>query len=154
MEKMETGYALIQATKPQSLGYGLNDSPAGLAAWIVEKFHGWSDCGGNIETKFTKDELLTNIMIYWITQTINSSMRLYYEAHATGWKGPDGKVTVPTGFTLSPIEGGLPRKWAEQFEQSFNVTHWNVMPSGGHFLALEEPELLVKDIRKFFRDLR
>jgi pimeloyl-ACP methyl ester carboxylesterase len=70
MEKMETGYALIQATKPQSLGYGLNDSPAGLAAWIVEKFHGWSDCGGNIETKFTKDELLTNIMIYWITQTI------------------------------------------------------------------------------------
>ncbi|MFC1633942.1 epoxide hydrolase family protein [Planctomycetota bacterium] len=155
MEKMETGYALIQATKPQSLGYGLNDSPAGLAAWIVQKFHGWSDCGRNIETKFTKDELLTNIMIYWITQSITSSMRLYYEARATGWKlVPEEKVTVPTGFTLSPIEGQLPRKWVEQFEQSFNVTHLNVLPSGGHFLALEEPDLLVKDIRKFFRDLR
>jgi pimeloyl-ACP methyl ester carboxylesterase len=155
MEKMETGYAVIQSTKPQSLGYGLNDSPAGLAAWIVEKFHRWSDCGGNIEKKFTKDELLANIMIYWITQTITSSMRLYYEARASGWKlVPEEKVTVPTGFTLSPIEGQLPRKWVEYFEQSFNVTHWNVLPSGGHFLALEEPDLLVKDIRKFFRNLR
>jgi hypothetical protein len=81
---MEIGYALIQATKQQSLGYGPNDSPAGLAARIVEKFHGWSDCDGNIEKKFTKDELLTNIMIYWITQTITSSTRLYYEIHAQG----------------------------------------------------------------------
>jgi pimeloyl-ACP methyl ester carboxylesterase len=154
MEKMETGYALIQSTKPQSLGYGLNDSPAGLAAWIVEKFHGWSDCGGNIEKKFTKDELLTNIMIYWITQTITSSMRLYYETHAQGWNtGPEEKVSVPTGFTLSPIEGGLPRKWVEEFEKSFNVTRLNVLPSGGHFIALEEPDLLLKDIRTFFRDL-
>jgi len=151
MEKMETGYALIQATKPQSLGYGLNDSPAGLAAWIIEKFYRWSDCGSNIETKFTKDELLTNIMIYWITQTITSSMRLYYEAHATGWKGPDEKVTVPTGFALSPFEPQLHRN---SFEETFNVTHWNVMPSGGHFAALEEPDSLVNDIREFFRDLR
>jgi len=151
-DDMETGYAAIQSTKPQSLGYALNDSPAGLAAWIVEKFHKWSDCGGNIETKFTKDELLTNIMIYWVTQTITSSMRIYYEARTTGWKlVPEEKVTVPTGFTLSSIEPQMPRKWVEE---SFNVTHWNVMPSGGHFAALEEPDLLVKDIRKFFRDLR
>jgi pimeloyl-ACP methyl ester carboxylesterase len=84
-EDMETGYAAIQSTKPQSLGYALNDSPCGLAAWIVEKFRGWSDCGGNVERRFTKDVLLTNIMIYWVTQTITSSMRLYSEARATGW---------------------------------------------------------------------
>ncbi|MHC4455797.1 MAG: epoxide hydrolase family protein [Planctomycetota bacterium] len=151
-EDTETGYAAIQSTKPQSLGYALNDSPAGLAAWIVEKFHRWSDCDGNVETRFTKDELLTNIMIYWVTQTITSSMRLYYEARASGWKLlPDQKVTVPTGCILSPIEPQLPRKWVEE---SFNVTHWTVMPSGGHFAALEEPDLLVKDIRAFFRDLR
>ena len=132
----------------------MNDSPAGLAAWIVEKFHRWSDCGGNIEKKFTKDELLTNIMIYWVTQTIISSMRIYYEFRA-GLKEPDEKVTVSTGFTLSPFVGVLPqKKWIEQFEQSFNVTHLNVLPSGGHFIALEEPDLLVKDIRAFFRDIR
>ncbi len=151
-DDMEGGYAAIQSTKPQSLGYALNDSPAGLAAWIVEKFHKWSDCGGNVEKKFTKDELLTNIMIYWVTQSITSSMRIYYEARATGWKlVPEEKVTVPTGCTLSPIEPQLPRKWVEE---SFNVTHWTVMPSGGHFVAFEEPEFLVKDTRKFFRTLR
>lgn len=151
-EDLETGYAVIQATKPQSLGYALNDSPAGLAAWIVEKFHGWSDCGGNVEKKFTKDELLTNIMIYWVTQTITSSMRLYYEIRATGPKSvPEEKVTVPTGFTLSR---SVPQMHRKSIEESYNVTYWNVMPSGGHFAALEEPELLVKDIRKFFRDLR
>ena len=151
-DDMETGYAAIQSTKPQSLGYGLNDSPAGLAAWIVEKFRRWSDCGGNIETKFTKDELLTNIMIYWITESITSSMRIYYEARTTGWKlVPDEKVTVPTGCLLSPLEPQLPRKWVEN---SFNVTHWSVMPKGGHFAALEEPDLLVDDIRTFFRNLR
>jgi len=152
MAEMEGGYVAIQSTKPQSLGYALNDSPAGLAAWIIEKFHRWSDCGGNVETKFTKDELLTNIMIYWVTQTIASSMRLYYEARASGWKLlPEEKITVPTGFALSPIEPQLPRKWVEE---SFNVTRWTVMPSGGHFAALEEPGLLVEDIREFFRDLR
>jgi len=152
VEETETGYAAIQSTKPQSLGYGLNDSPAGLAAWIVEKFHRWSDCGGNIEKRFTKDILLTNIMIYWITQTITSSMRLYSEARASGWKLlPEEKITVPTGFILSPIEPQLPREWVEK---SFNVTRWTVMPSGGHFVALEEPDLLVEDVRGFFRGLR
>lgn len=152
MAEMETGYVAIQSTKPQSLGYALNDSPTRLAAWIVEKFHRWSDCGGNVETRFTKNEILTNIMIYWITQTITSSMHLYYEARASGWKLlPEEKIIVPTGFALSPIEPQLPRK---QVEKSFNVTHWIVMPSGGHFAAFEEPDLLVKDIRNFFRNLR
>jgi pimeloyl-ACP methyl ester carboxylesterase len=151
-EEMETGYAAIQSTKPQSLGYALNDSPVGLAAWIVEKFYRWSDCDGNVETRFTKDGLLTNIMIYWVTQTITSSMRLYYEARASGWKLlPEEKITVPTGFALFPAEPQLPRKWVEE---SFNVTHWTVMPSGGHFAALEEPDLFVEDVRGFFRDLR
>jgi microsomal epoxide hydrolase len=151
-QETETGYAAIQSTKPQSLGYALNDSPAGLAAWIAEKFRAWSDCGGDIETRFTKDELLTNIMIYWITGTITSSMRIYYEARASGWKLlPDDKIDVPCGFALPPAEPQLPRRWVEA---SFNVTHWTVMPRGGHFVALEEPDLLVEDIRTFFRNLR
>ena len=151
-EDTETGYVSIQSTKPQSLGYALNDSPAGLAAWIVEKFHRWSDCAGNVEARFTKDELLTNIMIYWITQTITSSMRIYYEARASGWKLlPDGKIEAPTGFALFPVEPQLPREWVEA---SFNVARWTAMPKGGHFPALEEPDLLVEDIRALFRDLR
>ena len=149
---LEGDYVAIQSTKPQSLGYALNDSPAGLAAWIIEKFRGWSDCDGNVEKRFTKDELLTNIMIYWVTQNITSSMRLYYEVRASEWKLlPEEQITVPTGFALSPIDQQVPRK---QVGKSFNVTHWTVMPSGGHFPALEEPDLLVKDIRTFFRDLR
>ena len=149
---LEGDYVAIQSTKPQSLGYALNDSPAGLAAWIVEKFRGWSDCRGNVEKRFTKDELLTNIIIYWVTQTITSSMRSYYEARASEWKLlPEERITVPTGFALSPIDAQIPRK---QVEKSHNVVHWKVMPSGGHFAALEEPDLLVEDIREFFRKLR
>jgi pimeloyl-ACP methyl ester carboxylesterase len=151
-EHTESGYAAIQSTKPQSLGYALNDAPAGLAAWIVEKFHRWSDCGGDVETSFTKDELLTNIMIYWVTQTITSSMRLYYEERAAGWPGLDVEyVALPTGCALFPVEPHLPRKWVEK---SYNVTRWTEMNSGGHFPALEEPDLLVNDIRAFFQDLR
>ncbi len=149
----ETGYQRIQGTKPQSLGYGLTDSPAGLAGWIVEKFRAWSDCGGDVESRFTKDELLTNIMIYWINGNITSSMRLYYESMKTRRFGPpDGYVKVPTGFAVFPAElTRLPRSWADN---SFNVTHWTEMPRGGHFAAIEEPGLLVEDIRSFFRDLR
>ena len=147
----EGNYVAIQSTRPQSLGYALNDSPAGLAAWIVEKFRNWSDCDGKVEKRFTKDELLTNITIYWITQTATSSMRIYYEVRKTGWKFiPDEKITVPAGFILNRLEPQIPRKQIEEF---FRVTHWNVIPSGGHFLTLEEPDLLVKDIRTFFRDL-
>jgi pimeloyl-ACP methyl ester carboxylesterase len=147
----EGGYIMIQGTKPQTLAYGLNDSPVGLAAWIVEKFRGWSDCHGNVEQRFTKDELLTNIMIYWITETINSSIRGYYE----GMHGQAGEAAhpnqVPVGMAVFPIDNPTPRETAERF---LNIQHWTQMPRGSHFAALEEPELLVADIRTFFRPLR
>ncbi len=149
----EGGYSHIQSTKPQTLSYGLNDSPAGLAAWIVEKYRTWSDCGGDVESRFTKDELLTTITIYWVTQSINSSTRLYYESFSKAWDlEKDEKIQVPVGVAAFPHENTVPlREWAER---SFNVQHWTDMPSGGHFAALEEPARLVEDIRDFFRGLR
>jgi microsomal epoxide hydrolase len=147
----ERGYFLVQSTKPQTVGYGLNDSPAGLAAWIVEKFRSWCDCDGNVEKKFTKDELLTNITIYWVTETITSSARIYFEnQRAAASQG--GRVAVPMGCALFPKEIVVPpRRWVEARD---NVTWWTEMPRGGHFAALEEPQLLVEDIRGFFRTLR
>ena len=149
----ETGYQAIQGTKPQTLGYGLHDSPAGLAAWIVEKFRSWSDCGGDVESRFTKDELLTNAMIYWVTGTITSSVRLYCESRRSGRFGPaEQRVEAPTGCAIFPAEIlRPPRAWAERL---YNVVRWTEMPSGGHFAALEEPDLLVADIRAFFAELR
>ena len=146
----ERGYAEIQGTKPQTLGYGLNDSPAGLAAWIVEKFRTWCDCDGDVEKKFTKDEILTNITIYWVTQTITSSARRYYEQRRD--TAPQGRVEVPTACAVFPKEIQLPpRRWVEA---RYKLTRWTEMPRGGHFAALEQPELLLGDIRTFFRDLR
>ena len=143
-------YSAIQGTRPQTLGYGLNDSPVGLAAWIIDKFYAWSDCEGNIENSFTKDELLTNVMIYWTTQTITSSTRLYYESRRSG--GGRRDVKVPLGVALFPKELVLPpRSWVDA---RYNLTHWTEMPRGGHFPALEEPQLLVNDIRAFCRTLR
>jgi GNAT superfamily N-acetyltransferase len=152
-QKEETGYQQIQGTKPQTLGYGLNDSPAGLAAWIVEKFRTWSDCDGDVAKRFTNDELLTNIVIYWVTQSITSSTRLYYETMHSGRFGPAGeRVETPTGCAIFPKElYRAPRAWAER---AFNVQHWTRMPRGGHFAALEEPSLLVDDVRSFFRTVR
>ncbi len=152
-QQRETGYQQIQGTKPQTLGYALNDSPAGLAAWIVEKFRTWSDCDGDVERRFTKDELLTNVMIYWVTETINSSVRLYCESMRAGTFGLAGqRVDVPTGCALFPREIiRPPRKWAEA---AFDVRQWTVMPEGGHFAALEEPVRLVDDIRSFFAKVR
>jgi microsomal epoxide hydrolase len=149
----ETGYQRIQGTKPQTLAYALNDSPAGLAAWIVEKFRTWSDCNGEVESRFTKDELLTNIMLYWVPETANSSCRLYCETMRAGKFPPtDFRVEVPTGCAIFPREMiRPPRAWAEKL---YNVTRWTVMPRGGHFAAMEEPQLLVDDIRAFFRALR
>ncbi len=143
-------YAAIQGTRPQTLGYALNDSPAGLAAWVVDKFWAWSDHGGNLERSFSKDELLTNIMIYWVTETPPSAARIYFEQqfHTGGRKA--GRV--PVGVALFPKEINIPpRKWAEE---RYNLVHWTAMPRGGHFAALEEPALLVEDIRKFYRKLR
>ena len=159
-QKQEGAYALIQSTKPQSLAYGMNDSPAGLAAWIIEKFQSWSDCDGNIENSFSKDELLTNIMIYWVTETISSSFYNYYDmanAGAMTWmkeklKEWVGSSKTPTGFAVFPKDiNPPPREWAERF---FNVQRYTKMPRGGHFAALEEPELLIEDIRAFFGEIR
>jgi pimeloyl-ACP methyl ester carboxylesterase len=149
----EGGYSHIQGTKPQTLSYGLNDSPAGLAAWIVEKYRTWSDCNGDVESRFTKDELLTTITLYWVTQTINSSTRLYYETQHHPWTLQSGeRVVVPSAMAVFPKElSRPPREWGER---SFNVQRWTEMPRGGHFAALEEPELLADDIRAFFRPLR
>jgi microsomal epoxide hydrolase len=152
-QKKETGYQQIQGTKPQTLGYALNDSPTGLAAWIVEKFRTWSDCGGDVERRFSKDDLLTNIMIYWVTETINSSVRLYCETMRVGRFAPAGqKVMVPTGCAIFPKElFRPPRRWAEA---QYNVVQWTRFASGGHFAALEEPAALVEDVRSFFRKVR
>jgi len=151
--KEETGYQRIQGSKPQTLAYGLNDSPAGLAAWIVEKFRTWSDCDGDIERRFSKDELLTNIMLYWLPQTANSSCRLYCETMRNAKFPPSGfRVAVPTGCAIFPKEMFRPpRAWVENL---YNVTRWTPMPAGGHFAAMEEPARLVDDVRAFFRPLR
>jgi pimeloyl-ACP methyl ester carboxylesterase len=143
-------YAAIQGTRPQTLGYALNDSPVGLAAWVIDKFWAWSDHGGNLENSFTKDELLTNVMVYWVTQTPASSARIYFERQF--FTGDRRSGRVPVGVALFPKEINVPpRKWVEA---QYNVTHWTEMPRGGHFAALEEPQLLVEDVRKFFRGLR
>lgn len=149
----EGAYAMLQSTKPQTLAYGLNDSPVGLAAWIIEKFRAWSDCGGDIEQSFRKDELLNNIMIYWVTETISSSAHLYYEdSHAAPQLKQGQYIEVPAGVATFPKDLTLPPR--ELGERFLRVQRWTQMPRGGHFAALEEPELLVDDIRVFFHDLK
>ena len=147
----EGAYNMIQSTKPQTLGYGLNDSPVGLAAWILEKFNSWSDNGGNIESCFTKDELLTNIMIYWVTQTINTSIRNYLENAHAAWSGAPSPsalyVQTPTAVSVFPAEAPMPVEWAKRM---VNVQQFNKMPKGGHFAALEVPEAWVQELRQFF----
>ena len=148
----ECGYSAIQSTKPQTLGYGLNDSPAGLAAWIVEKWRSWSDSGGDLDAHVSRDILLTIVTLYWVTQTITSSMRDYYDNRWTAPPlGPSDYVTVPTAVALFPRhfvpEGEPPREWAERL---YNVQRWTVMPAGGHFAAAEEPRRLARDIAAFF----
>ncbi len=147
------GYQEIQATRPQTLGYALEDSPAGLAAWIVEKFRSWSDCGGDVERSFTKDQLLTNIMLYWVTGTATSSARLYYEMRRAGASAaPQAFVGVPTGIARFAGEvTRVPRRWVER---RYHVTHWAEIERGGHFAAMEVPDLFVDDVRRFFRTVR
>jgi pimeloyl-ACP methyl ester carboxylesterase len=151
-QREEAGYALEQGTKPQTLGVALNDSPAGLLAWIVEKFRGWSDCGGHPENAFTRDQLITNVMIYWVTQTITSSARLYWETRSATSEAP-AFVNVPTGVARYPKEDVLrfPRRWVERH---YDVRRWTVMPHGGHFAAMEQPVAFVDDVRAFFRTVR
>jgi pimeloyl-ACP methyl ester carboxylesterase len=149
----EGAYFAIQSTKPQTLAYGLTDSPIGLAAWLIEKFQRWSDCENEPSQAFTLDELITNIMIYWLTNTAHSSIRFYSEARAAPLHlNPGERVTPPCGIVRLPRELPMPpRSWAER---AFNVVHWTTLPRGGHFAAMEVPDLLAEDIRKFFRPLR
>ena len=150
----ESGYQAIQGTKPQSLAYGMTDSPAGLAAWLVEKFRTWSDCDGDVERSFSKDHLLENIMLYWVTGTINSAMRLYYESIGPGRGSTVAppRVEVPTAHARFPAEiRPTPRAWAEQM---YNIVRWTKMPKGGHFAAFEQPGYFIDDLREFCRDFR
>jgi pimeloyl-ACP methyl ester carboxylesterase len=148
-QRGEAAYAMEQSTKPQTVGAGLNDSPAGLLAWIVEKFRTWSDCDGNPESVFSRDRLLTNVMAYWVTGTAASSARLYWE-HMRSPERP-AYVAVPTGIARYPKEIlRYPRPWVER---AYNVTYWNDMPRGGHFAAMEQPELFADDLRSFVRTL-
>ena len=153
-QKEGVGYQAIQGTKPQTLAYGLTDSPVGLAGWILEKFHAWGDCpDGAVERAFSKDELLTNISIYWFTGTINSSMQLYYEQRKAGKLAfESGKIETPTGCAVFPKEiYNAPRAW---LERHYNIVHWSEFTSGGHFAALERPRELAEDLRKFFAAVR
>lgn len=146
----EGGYMSIQSTKPQTLAYGLSDSPVGLAAWITEKFRSWSDCNGDLDQEYSKDELLSNIMIYWVTNTIGSSAHIYYEN--THSLPPMGHIDVPTGMALFPADILLPPK--EWVKRNLNITRFTTLRRGGHFTAMEEPELLAEEIQAFFRPYR
>lgn len=144
----EGAYAMIQGTKPATLAVGLNDSPAGLAAWILEKFHGWSDNGGDIANAFELEELATIVSIYWFTQTIGSSVRLYKEAFADSElprKPP--RHEVPHAILLPPADNPAPRDWGER--NLWNIVRWTELREGGHFPGLEIPETLAHDIRAF-----
>ncbi len=144
------GYQQIQATKPQSLGYGLDDSPVGLAGWIVEKFHEWSD--GDLPGAFTPDRLLDNITAYWLTRTATSSLRIYWEMRRNGRAGsPTGRIEVPTSIALFPGEIHHPPR--SYVEAAFNVVRWSTPARGGHFAAMEAPEEYVADVREFFGSL-
>ena len=148
----EGAYAQIHATKPITIAYGLNDSPVGLCAWIIEKFNSWSDNRGNIEAVFSKDELLANITLYWITETISSSVRMYNANSKRPFAlAKDEFISVPLGFAKFPKE--LPTPPRSYIAKGFNLQQWTEMPAGGHFAAMEQPELLAKDITEFFRSL-
>jgi pimeloyl-ACP methyl ester carboxylesterase len=147
------GYAVLQSTRPQTLAYGLTDSPVGQLAWIVEKFREWTDSGDRPEDAVDRDQLLTNVMLYWLTGTAGSSARIYYErAHADDGGAAVQRSTTPTAVALFPHENFLPvRRLAEL---SDNIVRWSEFDRGGHFAAMEEPDLLVGDVRAFFRTLR
>jgi microsomal epoxide hydrolase len=150
----DAAYAAIQGTRPQTLAYGLTDSPVGLAAWILEKFRAWSDCGGDPLRVFSMDELLTNVMLYWISGAVGSSFWPYYARQHDGWPLPSTteRVEVPTAYQSFPKDILHPPR--ELAERAFNIQRWTIAPRGGHFAALEVPELLAEDVRTFFRGLR
>jgi pimeloyl-ACP methyl ester carboxylesterase len=173
-QEAEGGYAHIQRTKPQTLAYGLTDSPVGLAAWLIEKFRAWSDCDGDVERRFSKDELLRIVMLYWLSGTIGSSFQVYRdwalgaESNPSAWAGRedvprgiaskplarDERIEVPAALALFPADppSGMPREWAERAYS--DLRRFTRFPQGGHFPGLEEPELLAEDLRDFFRPFR
>lgn len=150
----ETGYQWIQGTRPQTLAYGLTDSPAGLGAWIVEKFRAWSDCAGDVERALKRDRMLGNISFYWFTGAIGSSFWPYYaRLHEPHFIPAGAKITVPTGYAEFPREIAKPPRSAAARVFS-DIRRWSVMPKGGHFAAMEQPDLLAGDVRAFFSGLR
>jgi len=150
--RAEMGYQQIQGTRPQSLSAGLIDSPLGLASWVIEKFRAWADTHGDIESRFTKSELCTNLTIYWVTRTIASANRIYAETRRAGAGAslPQERVTVPTAYARFPADGFKPpRAWVEAL---YNIAQWSDIPEGGHFPSYEVPDLLVADIDRFFTE--
>jgi pimeloyl-ACP methyl ester carboxylesterase len=149
-ERWDSGYSKEQSTRPQTVGYGLVDSPAGQAAWILEKFWAWTDCAGHPENALSRDELLDNVMLYWLPGTGASSARMYWESFN---QAPTDPVELPTGCSIFPREIIRPsRRWTEK--RFHNLVHWNELPRGGHFAAFEQPELFVKELRDCFRRFR
>jgi pimeloyl-ACP methyl ester carboxylesterase len=151
----DNGYMQIQSTKPQTLAFALDDSPVGLCAWLLEKRRGWSDCGGKVERRFSKDDLITTTMIHWVTQSFGSSARYYYEAKHHRWHPAHERmpvVDVPTAIAVFEHDVAFrPRRWAESY---YDLQRWTEFAAGGHFPQMEEPEVLVEDLRSFFRTLR
>jgi pimeloyl-ACP methyl ester carboxylesterase len=153
-EETERGYSAVQSTRPQTLGYGLNDSPAGLAAWVLDKWRSWSDSGGDLDARFGRDALLTMLTVWWASGSITSSMRDYYDNrwHATPI-GQQDLVRVPTAMAVFANEfvpeGQPPRSW---YERLYQIRRWTIFPRGGHFAAMEEPDLLAGDITEFFAE--
>jgi len=147
------GYFLQQSTRPQTVGYALADSPAGQAAWIYEKFHAWTDSNGDPESVLTRDEMLDNITLYWLTDTAASSARIYFEHAGIAGRNNSGVVDLPVGCSIFPREiVPAPRSWAEHFFP--RLIHWNELDRGGHFAAFEQPALFTKELRECFRSLR
>lgn len=150
-----TGYVSIQSTRPQTLSYAMHDSPAGMCAWFLEKRRAWSDCDGDVEKSFTKDELLTAMTLFWATESFDSAARFYYETAHHPWEPThqgQRMVDVPTGVAIMPKDVvQAPRSWAEEY---YDLRSWNIFPAGGHFAHMEQPERMVKDIQDFFRPLR
>ncbi|HSP78022.1 MAG TPA: epoxide hydrolase, partial [Myxococcaceae bacterium] len=150
-----SGYAMIQSTRPQTLSYAMHDSPAGMCAWFLEKRRDWSDCDGDVERAFSKDELLTAMTLYWVSESFNSAARFYYESTHHPWTPSHSRTPVveaPTGVAIMPRDiVQMPRRWVERY---YNLQRWTILPAGGHFAPMEQPERLVEEIRAFFRPLR